>query len=336
MDNHVYQFNNELRIQTKGGPIGLKLTGEIADCLMLDWDKKLMAELRKFEIIPELYTRFKDDISIAIETLEKGSKIVGDQIVVDDARKTLDENISDAKVTMRVIQEIANNINPMIKLTVDTPCNHKDGKLPVLDVKVNVNHDENNRIEFEFYQKPTKNPLVILADSALSHSQKRTILTQEGLRRLRNTKVELGPNVQHKHLNNFMLTMKNSGYHEKFRKEILDSTLKAFEKMVSDDKNGVKPLYRSKMWNYEARQKAKLDKKYNWWNSTKSNIQYKAVMFVTPTPGGVLVKDLTKREAEVNKNSSERIKFVEKGGLKVKDILIAKNPFKKTKCSQTK
>ena len=50
----------------------------------------------------------------------------------------------------------------------------------------------------------------------------------------------------------------------------------------------------------------------------------------------VLVKDLTKREAEVNKNSSERIKFVEKGGLKVKDILIAKNPLKKTKCSQTK
>ena len=90
---------------------------------------------------------------------------------------------------MRVIQEIANNINPMIKLTVDTLCNHKDGKLPVLDVKVNVNHDENKRIEFEFYQKPTKNPLVILADSALSHSQKRTILTQEGLRRLRNTGV---------------------------------------------------------------------------------------------------------------------------------------------------
>ena len=102
MDNHVYQFNNEMRIQTKGGPIGLKLTGEIADCLMLDWDKKLMAELRKFEIIPELYTRFKDDISIAIETLEKGSKIVGDKIVVDDARKTLDENISDARKLLTI------------------------------------------------------------------------------------------------------------------------------------------------------------------------------------------------------------------------------------------
>ena len=35
MNNHVYHFNNKFRIQKQGGPIGLKLTGEIADCLML-------------------------------------------------------------------------------------------------------------------------------------------------------------------------------------------------------------------------------------------------------------------------------------------------------------
>ena len=40
MDNHVYLFDNTVRIQKQGGPIGLKLTGEIADCLMIDWDKK--------------------------------------------------------------------------------------------------------------------------------------------------------------------------------------------------------------------------------------------------------------------------------------------------------
>ena len=67
MDNHVYQFENQIRIQKESGPIGLKLTGEIADCLMIDWDKKLLAELKKYKIIPEIYTRFKDDITIAIE-----------------------------------------------------------------------------------------------------------------------------------------------------------------------------------------------------------------------------------------------------------------------------
>ena len=38
MDNHIYLFENKVRIQGHGGPIGLKLTGEIADCLMIDWD----------------------------------------------------------------------------------------------------------------------------------------------------------------------------------------------------------------------------------------------------------------------------------------------------------
>jgi hypothetical protein len=65
MDNHVYLFENQMRVQKQGGPIGLKLTGEIADCLMMDWDKKL----KSFKTIPEVYTRFKDDIELVIESL---------------------------------------------------------------------------------------------------------------------------------------------------------------------------------------------------------------------------------------------------------------------------
>jgi hypothetical protein len=114
-----------------------------------------------------------------------------DKIIVDDKKKEEDERTSDAKITMGVVQKIANTIDPMIQLTVETPCNFADGKMPVLDVTVNVNCMEQNRIDFEFFEKPTKNPRVILADSAMSFSQKRTILTQECLRRLRNTKIEL-------------------------------------------------------------------------------------------------------------------------------------------------
>ena len=206
--------------------------------------------------------------------------------------------------------------------------------MPVLDVQVNVNENEMDRIDFEFFQKPTKNQRVIMADSALSFAKKRTILTQEFLRRLRNTKLELGSKVQQKHLNQFMVQVKNSGYNIKFRKEIADSGFKAFDKMVKDDKMDIKPLYRSRHWKSEERKELKSKKRLNWWNSDKSKVQYTSVLFVTPTPGGVLVKALTKREQEVNKNGHERIKFEEKGGLKVKDVLGSKNPFKKPKCVQ--
>ena len=65
------------------------------------------------------------------------------------------EDKTDSKVTMEIIQQIANEINPMNRLTVETPCNFVDNKLPVLDVTVNVNVKERNRIDFEF-EKPTK------------------------------------------------------------------------------------------------------------------------------------------------------------------------------------
>ena len=199
MSNHLYQFENEYRKQKKGGPIGLKLTGEIADCLMLDWDKKLLEKLKNLKMKPEVYTRFKDDIEIVIESLEKGSKLnENDKIIIDENKKVIDEEKSGSKVTMEIIQQIANSVNPMIRLTVETPCNFKDGMLPVLEIKVRINEIEMNRIDFEYYEKPTKNPRVVLASSALSQSKKRTILTQEGLRRLRNTKKELGQEVQTK------------------------------------------------------------------------------------------------------------------------------------------
>ena len=98
---------------------------------------------------------------------------------------------------------------------------------------------------------------MVLANSALGWSKKRTILTQECLRRLRDTKFELGPEVRKIHLDNFMLKLKNSGYIKKFRMEILDSGLKAYNKMLDNDKTGSKPLYRSKEWNKDTRNNLK-------------------------------------------------------------------------------
>ena len=64
-------------------------------------------------------------------------------------------------------------------------------------------------------------------------------------------------------LNGFMLKLKNSGYSEKYRLEILNSAPKAFGKMIEEDKNNVKPLFRDRFWNKAERDKAKKIKKVN-------------------------------------------------------------------------
>ena len=115
----------------------------------------------------------------------------------------------------------------MIKFTVYYPTNYENKKVPILDIMASINKELQNRIAYEFFEKPTKNKFVILSSSAISAKQKRTILTQECLRRLRNTKIELGEKVQNQYLNEFMVKLKNSGYPVQNRRQILDSALKA-------------------------------------------------------------------------------------------------------------
>ena len=50
--------------------------------------------MKGYKLVPEIFTRFKVDIEIAIESLESGSKLVEDKIVVDETKKLSDENRS--------------------------------------------------------------------------------------------------------------------------------------------------------------------------------------------------------------------------------------------------
>ena len=45
----------------------------------------------------------------------------------------------------------------MIQFAVETPCDFKDNKLPDVDVTLNVNKEENCRIDFKFYKVPKTN-----------------------------------------------------------------------------------------------------------------------------------------------------------------------------------
>ena len=181
MGNHVYQFNNEVRIQKSGGPIGLALTGEVADCSMLNWDRKYLEKLSQLGIKPLVYSRLKDDILISTASLEIGTRYSNGSLIFDDDKKNEDENKSEAKVTMEILKDIAESIDKGLKFTIDTPCNYEDGKMPALDIKVCINETFNNRMDYEFYEKPSTNPRVILANSAINSKAKRTILTQECL-----------------------------------------------------------------------------------------------------------------------------------------------------------
>ena len=75
----------------------------------------------------------------------------------------------------------------------------------------------------------------------------------------------------------------------------------AFEKMVEDDRNNIKPLFRNRLLKKEERKASKENKRANWYKNPEKGINYKSVLFVPPNPCGVLVKELKKREEELDR-----------------------------------
>ena len=61
--------------------MSLGLTGDVAECYMVHWDKEFLAKLEALGINPCIYERFKDDITIMLKSLEKGLKYDGTKLV---------------------------------------------------------------------------------------------------------------------------------------------------------------------------------------------------------------------------------------------------------------
>ena len=200
--------------------------------------------------------------------------------------------ISQTELTAKLFCAIANEIDPMVQFTYDVPELNPDGKLPVLDLKVFMSPE--NEVLHEFYEKPTKNSRVILASSALSWSQKRTILTQEALRRIRNTSPSLGDQVVNNHLSDFMLKLKESGYNAKFRREIILSAKNAYKILVQKSNLSTQPLFRTRAQMLEDK-KFKGKNATNWWKGSQiaKNPSLQFCLCPPPTPNrGLAIKIL--------------------------------------------
>ena len=188
------------------------------------------------------------------------------------------------------------------------------------------------QINYQFYAKPSLPKTTIMCSSANPLQQKRTTFTQEVIRRLLRTRKEHCCDKKQSILNDYMQILKNSGYSTKFRSEILQSGLKGYNKILEDDKSGLKPMYRSKEWCKSARRMDKKKKKSSWLGT------YKSCIFVPPTPGSQLQSKLQAIEKEMRPGGRENwpIKIIETSGKTLESVLVKADPFQGNKCSDPK
>ena len=326
MKNHIYIFNNTLRRQKKGGPIGLTLTGILAQIVMVWWDHQLHQRLIAIGINKRLYKRYVDDVNIIVQGIPKNRTYNGTNLIEVEGEQDKDTELD--KHTMEIIQKVANEIHPSIEMEIDFPSQHPDKKLPILDIKVWIKEDEtgNRMIEYEYYMKPVASLFVIHQKSATPNDIKRTTLTQEALRIMLNCSKRLPKETRNEHLNKFMKRMQISGYDKGFRYEILCSAMKAYEQIRRNDEMDIRPMYRHKTWRRKERMEVKENKKRNWFRRDG----HESVIFVPTTPKQVLKRDY---EKDI-RNSGIKIKVVETTGTTIKNVLQRSDPFREKRCNR--
>ena len=127
-----------------------------------------------------------------------------------------------------------------------------------------------------------------------------------------------------------MAQLKMSGYSEQDRYEILKSGFNHYNKLQSQQVEGIRPFYRSCNFDKDKRIKDKKTKKINWFKlscNNKQQNQFSSVFFVPATPGSKLLHMLKKCEENNKINDNCRIKFIETSGRKFIDQLRVKDPF---------
>ena len=314
MKNHVYQFNNEIHKQEKGGAIGVELTGELAKVFMVWWTKQFQSKSSEVGIRIHLYKIYVDDINL-MTNVPSSVDISGGTIETKE------------KKTAEIVKRTGDTIHKSIILETDCPSNHPDKKLPILDLKVWLQEANRKRkVMHEYYQKEVSSVATINARSTLPWKSKRTILTQDTLRIMRNCHQDLPWEETAGHLSRMMMHLQYSGYDKKFRYDVITTALAAYEKRKEEEEEGEVPMYRPKEWRKDERRKAKEAKRKNWYKKGG----YKSVIFVPSTPNSELLKRMRQKVEE----SGIKVKLVEKAGRSLGGILRSSDPKKQRRCNR--
>ena len=172
---------------------------------------------------------------------------------VDESFVTEDERVSSDQRTMLLIKQLGDDIHSSIQLEVDYPSNHRDQKLPILDLKVWLETREKeienqvvnmSVIMYVLYSKEMVSKPVINARSALSWSTKTTVLIHEVLSVLLNCRKLLPWERVVENVKEIVLRMQYSGYSEKFWCDVVNTALKAYEMSKKAYQEGERPLHR--------------------------------------------------------------------------------------------
>ena len=144
------------------------MTGIVAWIVMDKWTELFLERISQAEIEVHLLKKYVDDVNICIAKVEEGWSWKKEEKGLPMFEWTAEMETEDRKLdvsseelTMGKVQHLASILIEGIKFTVDLPERHNTNKVPMLDLSVWLDDQEDVKvIRHSFYEKPTMSPLV--------------------------------------------------------------------------------------------------------------------------------------------------------------------------------
>ena len=249
-----------------------------------------------------------------VEELEPGTRFREGTVVVVEVEG--DRGLAGDMRTARVLVDMANSTYSYLQFTADCPSLHPTGWMPLLDLEIRIAEDMT--VDYKFYSKPCSSKYVMIRNSAMPARTKMSSVTQEAVRRLRNTWTTLPwKDYQAPILTDFARKLARSGYNEAYREAVIKSGVAGFEKQVEARRMSIKPLFRPRAWNKEERRKKKMVKEAAWHKPAD------CVGFFPPTPGGGLAKEIGNDLKKEGEKIGMALRSIESGGVSLTKLLVS-------------
>jgi hypothetical protein len=245
-----------------------------------------------------------------------------------------------------------NHVNKNLNFTTEAPKDFPPQRLPTLDFVIWL---VDGLIRHSYYEKAMKTQFTVMQRSAMGEHQRLAILSNELVRRLNTIHSEVREDEMVKVVEQYVRQLKTSGYGRKQAREIIISGVIGWRRKLERREEAGQKQYLEAKETLEARTDAKLLEKVSWFKGNskrklanqKSKFQYqppakkmrkekkegksskaiKAVMFVPYTAHSELASKLRESDASMEERTGQRIKIVEKVGIKLVDMLHKADPW---------
>ena len=324
--------------------------------------------LMKANITLYMKALYVDDKRSVMPAIEKGTRWVeksgsfeqGDDWLKED----LDSGESSTRRTAKEMKKLMDSINPDLKFEIELEEDFEENKLPTLDTSLWIDRKVGAPpvIRFEFYEKPMNNKFCMLERSAMAETAKLASLSQDLVRRMQNTCLEIPQDRRNKIVDGFVRKLVRSGYKRSQVREIIISGLKCFMRKANNAEKAGQGLHRSAKSSLGARNRKKILAKTKWYKTkrkTEENTErggeqrpaskgskkkkegekpnyakIRSLLFVPRTNGGELARRLRKEEENLAEMTGYRVKIVERSGTQMRRVLCSKNPWAGEHCQR--